>query len=99
MNKKVVIEVKTPVGMSNTESVKEIVSQGSPQAALISSANVSIGVKEAFKDSKKEIEYHNVHINPQRNMNDIICPAETRKNKLSFAMISFELNIFKIYLV
>ena len=55
MNKRVDIEVKTPVGLSEVTEVTEIVSQGSPEAALISSANVSVGVDDAFKDSNKEI--------------------------------------------
>ena len=80
MNEKVKIEVKTPVGTSDSAEVKEIVSQGSPEAALISSANVSAGVDEAFANSDKEIKYHDINLNPQSYMDDVIRMAENRNN-------------------
>ena len=64
--------------MSKSQSVNEIFFQGSPEAELISSANV--GVEEAFKTTEKEIGFLNTDVNPQIYMDYIICHAENNEN-------------------
>ena len=53
MNEKANIRVKTPVGLSDPEEITETVTQGSVEAALISSSNVAVGEEEAFLSSEK----------------------------------------------
>ena len=75
MNEKVNIQVKTPVGTSESE-VTNVVTQGGVDALLISSSNVAVGIKEAFEDSDKEVTYFELKLSPQSFMDDIMRLAE-----------------------
>ena len=46
----------------------------------MSSANVLVGVDDEFRDSDKEVVYHNIKLNPQSFMDDILRPAENVRN-------------------
>ena len=76
MNEKVNIQVKTPVGTSESEVTHDVVTQGGVDASLISSSNVEVGVKEAFEDSDKEVTYFELKLSPQSFMDDIMRLAE-----------------------
>ena len=55
LNKGIIIQVKTGVGMSDQEETDEYVSQGTNDGSLVSASNISKGVKEIFRDSEDEI--------------------------------------------
>ena len=48
MNKEAVIRVKTSVGISDSREVKELITQGSIEAGIISSSSLASGVKDFF---------------------------------------------------
>ena len=77
MNKDVEIKVKTPVGVSDKEHTGPILAQGSIEAAMISSNNVSVGIEETFEDNEREIEYAGTKLNPFSYMDDVLRGAES----------------------
>ena len=100
MNENVNIKVKTPVGLTESEETGPIVSQGTVPAAIISSSNIAVGVEEAFKESDKEILYHDIPINALSYMDDIFRMADNA-NKAQFGndrmeeMINMKFNVDK----
>ena len=56
MNKNARIKVKTPVGTSDSEDTGPVLSQGSVEAAIVSSSNVAVGVEEQFGENEKEVK-------------------------------------------
>ena len=65
MNQNVKITVKTPVGLSETENCGPGASQGSVDAAIISSNSIGNSVTNAFATSKVEATYPNVSYLPK----------------------------------
>ena len=80
MNTNVTIKVKTPVGMSEKEEVGQIVTQGGVEAALVSSNNVDVGVKESFTDKDKELKYETIQLGPLSYVDDITRLSDNPKD-------------------
>ena len=57
LNKESRIRVKTSVGISDSKETKEIVTQGSIEASLISSSKLASGVEDFFSSSEDEVSY------------------------------------------
>ena len=57
MNKDTEITVRTPVGMTDSETIREGLGQGTNESAIISSSSLSGGVMEEFSDCKTEVMY------------------------------------------
>merc|ERR1711954_581542 len=57
MNKSVRIKIKTPVGVTDSEEVLDVVSQGTIESGIISSVNIGKGIDVAFRDSDSEVYY------------------------------------------
>lgn len=57
MNKEIKIRVKTAVGMTEEVEVGDTVGQGTIEGALLSAVNIDCGVRDALKNSTKEISY------------------------------------------
>ena len=64
LNEKRVIKVATPVGDTDEEEVEEGISQGSLEGAVVSGASLGEGVNEYFKESKNEIFYGRIRLQP-----------------------------------
>ena len=64
MNENVRIKVQTPVGLTKEEDIGPTVSQGSVDAAVISSVSIAGGIEEAFEDSEMEVVYHELPLGP-----------------------------------
>ena len=77
MNKNVRIKVKTPVGVTKSEEVGDLVAQGTVEAVVISGVSIDNGVNDAFVDSDGEVEYFGVKLHPTLFMDDIGRMAET----------------------
>ena len=77
MNKSVRITVKMPVGVTQSAEVGETVTQGSVEAATLSSNSIDKGLNVAFADSDGEISYCDVKLSPVSFMDDIGRFAET----------------------
>ena len=71
MNKTVCIKVKTPVGVSASEEIHEIVAQGSVDSGPISANNISKGIDVTFADSDGEVDYLGLQLAPLILMDDI----------------------------
>ena len=71
MNKTVCIKVKTPVGVSESKEIHEIVAQGSADSGPTSANNISKGVERVFEDSEGEVEYLGIKLAPLILMDDI----------------------------
>ena len=71
MNKTVCIKVKTPVGVSASEEIHEIVAQGSMDSGPISANNISKGIDVTFADSDGEVDYLGLQLAPLILMDDI----------------------------
>ena len=56
--------MKTASGLSETAFVGDCIGQGTAGGALVSQANLDIGLMEYFEDSKDEIMYGNVKLQP-----------------------------------
>ena len=78
MNKNVRIKIKTPVGMTQSEDVGPLVTQGSVEAATLSSVSLGNGVNDAFVQSDVEVVYGKITLGPQIFMDDIARLAENR---------------------
>ena len=76
MNKNVRIKIKTPVGITQSEDTGPQVTQGSVEAATISSVSIGNGVSDTFAHSDVEVVYGNVSLGPQMFMDDIARMAE-----------------------
>ena len=60
LNSNTQIKVKTPLGKTETAPIDPGMTQGSVDAAIISSANVAGGLEEFFKEPEKEIKVDGV---------------------------------------
>ena len=77
MNKELEVTVKTPVGTSKEHKVGPTVTQGSIEAALISSNNLDVGVEEEFVEKDKEVKYEELSLNAQIYMYDLTRMSES----------------------
>ena len=72
MNKNSKVRIKTPVGITDTKNTGPILSQGSVEAAILSSNNIGNGMKETFTDKDKEVEYlDNIKLAPLSFLDDL----------------------------
>ena len=72
LNEGTEIAVKTATGVSETEVVGDCIGQGTAGAALVSQANLDHGLMDYFKDSKDEIQYGGVRLQPLAYQDDIM---------------------------
>ena len=72
LNKRTMISVRTPVGMTQKADAGECVSQGSRGAALASGLSISKGIQDYFEDSTDEVSYGRVRCNPQSIVDDVL---------------------------
>ena len=71
LNERTEITVATPVGLTKTAIVEEIVAQGSGGAALASGADIARGLEAQFSKSQDEISYGWVQMQPLAYQDDI----------------------------
>ena len=64
LNKNTCIRVKTPVGISQSQSTGETVGQGTVEGAIMSAISLDNGVCEFFANSEKEVTYPRVALGP-----------------------------------
>ena len=76
MNKNTRITVRTPVGESTKRETAGNVSQGSVDAAIVSSNNLSLGVEDFFRTSEFETQYGSLRVLPQIYQDDLFCFLE-----------------------
>ena len=72
MNKDTRIKVRTPVGESESRETGENIAQGTSEAGIISSVNLSEGVDDFFESSDNELFYGNVKLLPQMYVDDLM---------------------------
>ena len=78
MNENVKVRVKTPVGLTESKKTGPILTQGSVEAAPISSVSIGNSVDVTFANSDCEVQYFNVKLAPQIFMDDIARMAGSR---------------------
>jgi hypothetical protein len=66
------ITVKTATGVSDTAFIGDCIGQGTAGAALVSQANLDHGLMDYFQDSKDEIFYGGVRLQPFAYQVDIL---------------------------
>ena len=71
MNKDVKIKIKTPVGVSDSAELHDIVCQGTIESGVISSVNIGRGIDVTFEDSDGEVMYVDLKLSPLAFMDDI----------------------------
>ena len=71
LNKNTRITVRTPVGDTEQEDVGETISQGSIDAGIVSSSNLSSGVEDFFSDSEFEGFYGLLRLQPLLYQDDL----------------------------
>ena len=72
LNEGTEIAVKTAGGVSETAKVGDVIGQGTAGGALVSQANLDHGLMEYFGDSKDEIHYGGVRIQPLAYQDDVL---------------------------
>ena len=72
LNEGTEIAVKTAGGVSTTAYVGDCIGQGTAGGALVSQANLDRGLEEYFGDSKEEIHYGTVKIQPLAYQDDVL---------------------------
>ena len=79
MNKNIRIKVKTPVGLTESADTGPGATQGSVDAAIISSVSIGNDVSDTFasSDGDYEVTYENIHLSPLIFMDDIFRMAES----------------------
>ena len=80
LNKDTRIRVRTAVGDSDPRMSYENVTQGSLDAAILSSNGLAKGTEDFFQSSECEVVYGNVELSAQIFMDDIFCMAEDVKS-------------------
>ena len=81
LNKDTIIKVNTGVGMSDERETGENVGQGTIEGALVSAANIDVGVKSVFKDSDKDhvIESKLLDFNLTKSCFIVVGPEKLKK--------------------
>ena len=72
LNEGTEVAVKTAGGVSDTAVVGDCIGQGTAGGALVSQANLDQGLMQCFKDSKDEIQYGSVRIQPLAYQEDVL---------------------------
>ena len=72
LNEGTEIAVKTATGVTETAVVGDCIGQGTAGAALVSQVNLDHGLMEYFADSKDEISYGGVRLQPLAYQDDIM---------------------------
>ena len=72
MNKEATVKVKTPVGMTPSAQIDPGLTQGSVEAAVISSAAIGKGASDTFTNKEGVIMYENIPIPYQSFMDDCL---------------------------
>ena len=72
LNEATEITVKTATGVSDTALLGDCIGQGTAGAALVSQANLDHGLMDYFQDSKDEISYGGVRLQPLAYQDDIL---------------------------
>ena len=78
MNEETRIRVSTPVGVTGEGRAEECVGQGSLDGAILSAVSIGGGVNEYFSDSKYEVWYDNVRLQPAIFQDDVMRMAGGR---------------------
>ena len=72
LNEKTEIAVKTASGITETDMVGDCIGQGTAGAALVSQVNLDQGLMDYFEDSKDEVWYGGVRLQPLSYQDDIM---------------------------
>ena len=64
LNKETIVQVNTPVGMTEQVSTGEGVGQGTIDGAVISAVNLDKGIQDFFASSEEEMEYGGLKLGP-----------------------------------
>ena len=72
LNEGTEIAVKTATGVSDSVVVGDCIGQGTAGAALVSQANLDLGLMDYFKDSDAELEYGGVRLQPLAYQDDVL---------------------------
>ena len=72
LNEGTEISVKTASGVTETAYVGDCIGQGTAGGALVSQANLDLGLMEYFEHSQEEIYYGNVRLQPLAYQDDIL---------------------------
>ena len=72
LNEATEISVKTATGMTEEAFVGDCIGQGTTGGALVSQANLDVGLMEYFQDSQDEINYGSVKLQPLAYQDDIL---------------------------
>ena len=72
LNEGTEISVKTASGVTETAYVGDCIGQGTAGGALVSQANLDLGLTEYFEHSKEEIYYGNIRLQPLAYQDDIL---------------------------
>ena len=71
LNEGTEIAVKTAGGLSETAVVGDCIGQGTAGGAIVSAANLDQGLKQYFNDSKDEVYFGNVRLQPVAYQDDL----------------------------
>ena len=71
MNKNTIIQVKTPVGITDGIFVGNCVAQGTISAALVSATNLDKGMCEVFDEVEDVVKYGDIRLQPLTYQDDI----------------------------
>ena len=77
MNKDVKIKVDTPVQVTDSAKVGEIVTQGGLDAGVLSAVNIDNGMNDEFEDVVEVVKYVDIPLPFQLYMDDIGKLAES----------------------
>ena len=77
LNEETQVSVRTPVGDTESATVKEIVAQGTNKSGIISSSSLSGGVTYYFFNSKHEVDHNGLKMAPCLYVDDIARLVET----------------------
>ena len=72
LNKKTVISVRTPCGLTKSDEAGELCAQGSGGAALASQTDIDSGVQCYFQNRRDEAKYGSVRVLPQLYQDDVL---------------------------
>ena len=80
MNKNTRITIRTPVGDSQSSDTGPNLTQGSVEAAVLSSVSIDNGTNVTFASSDCEVVYFNLPLAPLKFQDDIMRMAENVKS-------------------
>ena len=71
MNEDMSVKVNTPVGVTESAKVGDIVTQGGVDAGILSAVNIDNGMNDAFEDVESDVKYVDLEVKFQIYMDDI----------------------------